>query len=97
MLQCPSYGAISISPKARKRLHLLWHMQCQACKIHLRLKWGRLLFLGYLAALALLVVGALVKIPGFHNFPAVVIITWGICLAASLHAINRRLPLEPKP
>jgi hypothetical protein len=94
MLQCPSCGAMSISLKARK--NLLWHTQCQACKSYLRLKGGRLLLLGYLAAMAALVVGAFIKIPGFHHFPGAVVITWSLCLAISYQAINRRLPLEPK-
>jgi uncharacterized C2H2 Zn-finger protein len=94
MLRCPSCGAMSISPKARK--NLLWHIQCQACKSYLRLKWGLLLLLGYLAAIVLLAVGAFIKIPGFHNFPAAMVVTWSLCLAISFQAINRRLPLEPK-
>jgi hypothetical protein len=43
--------------------------------------------------MALLVVGAFVKIPGFHNFPAAVVISSSFCLALSFQAINRRLPL----
>jgi hypothetical protein len=93
MLPCPSCGALSISPQARK--NLLWHIQCHACKDHLRLKWGRSLWFGYLAAVALLVAGAFVKIPGFHGFAAAMVITWSLCLAISFQAINRRLPLEP--
>lgn len=95
MLQCPSCGALSISQKART--NLLWHIQCHACKSYLRLKWGRLLLFGYLTAMALLVVGAFVKISGFHNFPAAVVISSSFCLALSFQAINRRLPLIPKP
>lgn len=94
MLQCPSCGVLSISLKARK--NLLWHIQCPACKSYLRLKWGRLLLIGYLAAMALLVFGAFVKVPGLHNFPGAIVITWSVCLALSFQAINRRLPLEPQ-
>jgi len=94
MLQCPSCGAISISLKARR--NLLWHIQCHACKSYLRLKLGRLLLLVYLAAMALLVAGAFVKIPGFHNFSGAVVIIWSFCFASSFQAINRRLPLVPE-
>jgi len=94
MLQCPSCGAISISLKERK--NLLWHIQCHACKSDLRLKWGRLLLLGYLAVMALLVVGAFLKIPGLHHLPGAVVIILSPCLAISFQAINRRLPLEPE-
>jgi hypothetical protein len=93
MLQCPSCGAISISLKERK--NLLWHIRCHACRSYLRLKWGRLLLLGYLAVIALLVVGAFIKIPGFHNLPGVIVIILSPCLAISFQAINRRLQLEP--
>lgn len=94
MLQCPSCGALSISSKARK--NVLWHIQCHECKSHVRLKWGRLLLSGYLAAMILLAVGAFIKIPGFHNFPAAMVVTWSLCLAISFQAISRRLPLESK-
>lgn len=94
MLQCPSCGAMSISPRARK--NLLWHIQCHECNSNLRLKWGRSLLLGYLAAIGLLAVGAFIKIPGFHNFPGAVVVTWSLCLAVSFQAISRRLPLEPE-
>ncbi len=94
MLQCPSCGAMSISPRARK--NLLWHIQCHECNSNLRLKWGRSLLLGYLAAIGLLAVGAFIKVPGFHNFPGAVVVTWSLCLAVSFQAISRRLPLEPE-
>jgi hypothetical protein len=94
MLQCPSCGAISISLKARK--NLLRHSQCHACKSYVRLKWGRLLLAGYLAAMILLAAGAFIKIPGFHNFPGAMVVTWSLCLAISFQAISRRLPLEPE-
>jgi predicted RNA-binding Zn-ribbon protein involved in translation (DUF1610 family) len=94
MLQCPSCGEFSISQKARQRL--LWHIQCPACESYLRLKWGRLLLLGYLAAMALIIVGAFVKVPGQHNFLGGIVGIWSVCLALLFQAINRRLPLEPK-
>jgi predicted RNA-binding Zn-ribbon protein involved in translation (DUF1610 family) len=94
MLRCPACGELSISPKARARL--LWHIQCPACKSYLRLKWGRLLLFGYFAAVALLVVGTFVKIPGFHGFPGAIVIIWSVCLALLFQAINRRLTLEPE-
>jgi hypothetical protein len=49
-----------------------------------------------LAAMILLAVGAFIKIPGFHNFPAALVVTWSLCLAISFQAISRRLPLESK-
>jgi len=94
MLHCPSCGAMSISQKGRKKLFPFVHIQCPECQAYLRLKWGRLLQLGCLAALALLAVGGLVRIPGFHNLPPVLVITGGFCVVASFHAIIRRLPLE---
>jgi hypothetical protein len=93
MLQCPSCGAMSISPMARK--NLLRRIQCDECKSYLRVKRGRSLLVGYLVAMGLLAVGAFIKIPGFHNFPAAVVVTWSLCLAVSFQAISRRLPLEP--
>jgi hypothetical protein len=94
MLQCPSCGALSISLKSREKL--LWHIQCPACKNYLGLRWGRLLLFGYLAAMALLVVGAFVNIAGLRHLPGAFVITGSVCLAFSFQAINRRLPLQPK-
>ena len=93
MLQCPSCGALSIPLRARK--NLLRRVQCLECRSYLRLKWGRSLMLGYLAAIGVLAVGAFIRIPGFHNFPGALVVTWSLCLAVSFQAISRRLPLEP--
>jgi hypothetical protein len=87
---------MSISRKARGKLHPFGHVECPACEAHLRLKWGRTVLSGYLALLALLAVGALVEFPGFHHLPAVAVI-WIFCVGASFPNLIRRLPLEPKP
>jgi hypothetical protein len=90
--QSDAVASSSIPLKDRK--NLLWHIQCHACKSYLRLKWGRLLLLSCLAALALLAGSAFIKIPGFHNLPAALVVIFSSCLAISFQAINRRLPLE---
>lgn len=92
VLQCPSCGAPSISPEARRRL--LWQIQCPACESHLRLKWGRSLLLGYLAAVALLVVAVFVTIHGRRAFPGAIGVMWSICISVAFTNIRSRLPLE---
>jgi hypothetical protein len=94
---CPSCGAKSISHKAREKLFPFFGIQCPKCQVSLRLRWGRSLLLGFIAVLLLIAVAGLVRIPGFHNLPAALVIILDVCLVASFHAIKRRLPLVAKP
>jgi hypothetical protein len=96
-LTCPACGAASISPRHRQKLAPFWHLQCIACQVYLRLKWGRLLALIWLAALLLVAAGVFVGIPGFHKLPTGLLGAWTLGLAASFNAMLRRLPLQPKP
>jgi hypothetical protein len=70
---------------------------CPKCQVSLRLRWGRSLLLGFIAALLLIAAAGLVRIPGFHNLPTALVIILDVCVVASFHATKRRLPLEPKP
>lgn len=97
LLECPSCGARSVPQQAREKLIPFLHTKCPKCQVSLRLRWGRSLLLGFIAVLALLAVAGLVKIPGFHNLPAVLVIILDLCLVAAFHAIKKRLPLEPRP
>jgi hypothetical protein len=70
LLLCPCCSAEVIPLAARKKLHPLLKIQCPACHAYLRLKWGRLLFLVYLAVVALLAFCEFSNvIPRFHNAP----------------------------
>jgi hypothetical protein len=73
-------------------------MQCPAPHAYLRLKWGRLLFLVYLAVLALLAVFEFSNvIPQFHKVSAGRMVPCVLFLVALFYAFSGFLPLEPKP
>jgi hypothetical protein len=96
ILHCPCCGMLSISQKAREKVFPFMDMPCPKCRVYLRMKWGRSLFIGFIAALILLTVAGLVGIPGFHKLPATLVIILDVCLVAAFHAIKRRLPLETR-
>ena len=96
-LLCPFCGAKSISKNARDRLFPFLYVKCPKCQVSLRLKWGRSLFFGFIAVLLLIAVAGLAGIPGFHKLPAGLAIILDVCSVAAFHAIQRRLPLEPRP
>lgn len=98
LLRCPSCGAEAIPLSARRKLHPLRNLQCPVCQDYLKLKWGRLLFLGYLTVMALLAVCEFSNvIPRFHKLPSGVVVTCVFFFISSFYAFARRLPLEPRP
>ena len=97
VFHCPACGAMSISEKAREKLFPFLDMKCSTCQVSLRMRWGRSLLVGFIAVLLFIAVAGLVRIPGFHNLPAALVIILDVCLVASFHAIKKRLPLERPP
>ena len=95
MVNCRVADSLCDSIRARKTLHPLRSVQCPVCQAHLRLHWGRLLFLGYLAVMALLAVFEFSNvIPRFHTLPAGVVLPSVFFFISSFYAFARRLPLE---
>ena len=96
VLNCPSCDGMSLSQKAREKLFPVMRIHWPKCRVALRMRWGRSLLFGSIAALLLIAAAGLVGIPGFHKLPAALAVILDGCVIATFHAIKRRLSLEAR-
>jgi hypothetical protein len=97
MLACPVCAAAAIRERTRRRLYPFASLRCPKCQTRLRPRYGRLLFISFLALLVLLIVDEFGLVPGLPRMPAGVAVSWNALVFVLYNAWSVRLPLVPAP